>query len=104
MTGGQDSLLRALTAALVWVFLGLPAALPALLLGFGLFKVPAAAALSVLMFARSPEWPSDARLLAIFVLALHTVLPRKPWGALSMRGEPDPGTQWYLPGAVRSVT
>jgi predicted DCC family thiol-disulfide oxidoreductase YuxK len=104
MTGGQYSVIRALTAVLALAALGLPGALPALLLAFGLFEGAAAAALSVLMFAQSPGWPSDARLLAVLVLALHTVLPRKPFGALATRGEPDPGTQWYLPGAVRSVT
>ena len=72
--------------------------------GFGLFDSAAAAALSVLMMASAPGWPSDARLLAVLVLALHTALPNKPWGALATRGESDPGTRWYLPGAVRSVT
>jgi predicted DCC family thiol-disulfide oxidoreductase YuxK len=104
MTGGQYSVIRALTAALALAALGLPGALPALLLAFGLFEGAAAAALSVLMFAQSPGWPSDVRLLAVLVLALHTVLPRKPFGALATRGESDPGTHWYLPGAVRSVT
>ena len=35
--------------------------------------------------------------------ALHAALPNKPWGSVAMRGEADPGTRWYLPGAVRSV-
>jgi predicted DCC family thiol-disulfide oxidoreductase YuxK len=104
MTGGHYSVVRVLTATLALASLGLPAALPALLLGFGLFDGAAAAALAVLMMAMSPGWPSDMRLLAVLVLALHTALPPKPWGALATRGETDPGTGWYLPGAVRSVT
>src|SRR5262249_875684 len=87
MTGGHYSVVRVLTAALAWAALGLPGALPALLLGFGLFDAAAAAALSVLMMATSPAWPSDARLLAVLVLALHMALPNKPWGALATRGE-----------------
>jgi predicted DCC family thiol-disulfide oxidoreductase YuxK len=103
MTGGHYSVVRVATAALAWAALGVFGALPALLFGFGLFDSAAAAALSVLMMASSPGWPSDARLLAVLVLALHTALPNKPWGALATRGESDPGTHWYLPGAVRSV-
>lgn len=103
MTGGQYSVLRVLTAALVWVSLGLPAALPVLLFGAGLFDRAAAAALAALTLLLAHGFPSDTRLLAAVVLVLHMLLPARPYGALSTRGEPDPGTHWYLPGWIRSV-
>src|SRR5438067_1007538 len=102
MSGGQYSVMRILTALLALSGLG-PMALPVIaLFAIGTFHRLSAALLSMVALATAPAL-SDGRMLGALVLALHAVLPAKPYGALVTRGDVDAGASWYLPGAVRSV-
>ena len=108
VTGGQYTVFRVLSGVLL-AFTFAPAPLPygalgllaALLFTIGLFHRVAAVALALLLGALTPAAPSEARLLALLVLALHAALPPKPYGTVAMRGDVDPGSGWAFPDAAR---
>lgn len=107
MTGAQYTVFRLLSGALlVATFAHAPAPYAlagiaaVLLFTAGYFHRSAAVALALLLGAMTPGSPTDGRLLALLVLALHAALPPKPYGTLAMRGDVDPGSTWRLPGAV----
>src|SRR4051812_17043331 len=108
MTGGQYTVFRVITGVLVAVTLArapLPYSavglLAALLFTLGFFHRVASVVLALLLGAATVGAPSEGRLLALLVLALHAALPPKPYGTLAMRGEVDPGSSWRFPQVAR---
>jgi predicted DCC family thiol-disulfide oxidoreductase YuxK len=107
VTGGQYSVFRAfsglLLAAVLWRA-PLPYAAAGLaacaLFVIGFFHRAAAVALALLLGALTPGAPTEGRLLALLVLALHAALPPRPYGTLAMRGDVDPGSAWRFPGVA----
>lgn len=108
MTGGQYTVFRIISGVLLAAtFVRAP--LPYSLAGFalsalfmlGFFHRAAAVGLALLLGALTPGAPTADRLLALTVLALHAALPPKPYGALAMRGDVDPGSKWVLPDVAR---
>lgn len=108
MTGGQYSAFRLISGLLLAVALA-QTPMPYQALGLvavvlfvvGFFHRAAAVALALTLGAATPGSPSDGRLLALLVLALHAALPPKPYATLAMRGDTDPGSTWRFPDAVR---
>jgi predicted DCC family thiol-disulfide oxidoreductase YuxK len=107
MTGGQYTVFRVLSGLLLAAVLWrapLPYAAAGLaacaLFIIGWFHRVAAVALALLLGALTPGAPSEGRLLALLVLALHAALPEKPYGTLAMRGAVDPGSGWRFPGVA----
>jgi predicted DCC family thiol-disulfide oxidoreductase YuxK len=108
MTGGQYTVFRVLSGLLLAAtFAGAPMPYGALgliaaaLFTVGFFHRVAAAALALVLGASAVGAPSEGRLLALLVLALHAALPPKPYGSLAMRGDADPGSTWRFPALAR---
>lgn len=107
MTGGQYTVFRVLSGLLLAATFArapMPYAAAGLvasaLFTLGFFHRVAAVAMALLLGALTPGAPTEARLLALMVLALHAALPPKPYGTVAMRGDVDPGSAWRFPEAA----
>ncbi|MCY4478216.1 MAG: DCC1-like thiol-disulfide oxidoreductase family protein [Gammaproteobacteria bacterium] len=116
-TGGQYSVLRALLGACLLVhfvqlsmwFRGLPlavtigAAAASLFFAVGLAARWAALCLFIALaglYGLDPLLPGQGLTYLGWMLLVHALMRKAPYGSLAVRGRPDPGGGWRMPGAV----